>query len=121
MQHPFPGCFLFSRTYNDKPMETEPEYHGLVEGEDVSTDMRNPFARHFNRRVKKMSDNTVADIPGFGEVPVNKIRLRGALEEGHLRMYIRQEAKDPKVIIPATVIALGLVATAVHKLKHRQK
>ena len=46
---------------------------------------------------------------------------RDDIKEGHLRVYIRRfEEGDPKVIVP-TIIALGVVATGIYKLKHRKK
>jgi hypothetical protein len=91
-------------------------------GEDLSTDMRRPFAKYANRLLRNLkSKDTVIDLgPEHGEVSTQHIRFRDAVEEGHLRAYIRQEATDPKVIVPA-VIALGVIATGIHHLKYRKK
>lgn len=95
---------------------------GRVSGEHSGTDLRRPFARYANKNVRNMGDNTVLDFgPEVGEHQGNKIRFRDALKEGHLRLYARQEAKDPKVVVPVTIVALGLVATALHKQKYRKQ
>ena len=90
-------------------------------GESSGTDMRRPLAKHLNSIVKRIkSDNTVMNLgPELGEVRANRLRFRDALEEGHLRVYFRQEATDPKVVVP--VNALGILAAGVHHLKHRKK
>jgi len=91
-------------------------------GEDPSTDFRRPFAKHLNSIVKRLkSDNTFMNLgEEHGEFRANRLRFRDAREEGHLRVYFKQEATDPKVIVPS-VIALGVLAAGIHHLKHRKK
>ena len=91
-------------------------------GEDSGMDMRRAFARHANKILGgEESDSSFIDLgEEHGEVRASHIRFRDALEQGHLRAYVRQEATDPKVVIP-TIIALGVVATGIYKLKHRKK
>lgn len=91
-------------------------------GEDLGTDMRRPFARHANGMLKRLgesSSNTVINLGEHGEVPINHVRFRDAVKEGNLVAYIRQESQDPKVIIP-TVVALGIVAAGIYKLRHKK-
>ncbi len=90
-------------------------------GENLSTDMRRPFARSANRLLRNLRGrDQVLPLGEHGDVPVDHIRFRDALEEGHLKAYIRQEATDPKVIIPV-VVALGVVATGMRALKYHKK
>lgn len=93
-------------------------------GEDSGADMRRPLARFVNKLLRSHGQdgsNTVIDLgEELGQVDVNHVRFRDAREDGKLIAYIRQEATDPKVIIP-TAIALGIVAAGARTLKHRQK
>ena len=92
-----------------------------INGENPSIDMRRPLARHANQLLRSFdSDSTVIDLGEHGEFRSKNVRFRDAVEEGHLKAYIRQEASDPKLIIP-TVIALGVVAAGLYSLKHRKK
>lgn len=103
-------------------MESEPEIEDFGEGENPGVDLRVSVARRGNKVFKEANDTTVGNFgPGVGELQLNKLRLRDSIKEGHLNLYIRQESKDPKVILPATIIALGLVATAIYKQKHRRQ
>lgn len=93
-----------------------------VIGENPGTDMRRPFARHANRVLRRLSSedsNTIIDLGEHGEVPINHVRFRDAVKEGNLVAYIRQESHEPKVIIP-TVVALGIVAAGIYKLRHKK-
>jgi hypothetical protein len=92
-----------------------------VNGEDSGVDMRRPLARHANQRFMELeSEESFIDLGEHGEVNTQHVRFRDAAEPGHLIAYIRQEATDPKVIIP-TVIALGVVAAGLYNLKYRKK
>ena len=89
-------------------------------GEDPGVDMRRPMARQANRIFRRLKGrNMHIDMGEQGEINIDHIRLRDAVEEGQLKAYIRQEASDPKVIVP-TIVALGVVAAGIHHLKHRR-
>jgi len=96
----------------------------FVAGEDSGTDMRKPLARQANKLLRLFGgkdSNTVINLgEEHGDVSINHVRFRDALQEGHLVAYIRQEASDPKVIVPS-VIALGVVVAGIYKLRHSKK
>jgi hypothetical protein len=98
----------------------EPEMPHAM-GEDSGTDMRRPLARIVNKKLRSIrGTDTVIDLGEHGEVDVNHVRFRDAKEAGKLKAYIRQEASDPKVIVPV-VVALGVVAAGIYNLKYRKK
>lgn len=94
-------------------------------GENSGMDIRRAFAKYANRILSsEESDNTFLDLgEEHGQFQAKNIRFRDAIKQGHLRIYVRQEAKKhPEVVIPtATVIALGAVAAGIYALKHRKK
>lgn len=104
-------------------MEQEPSEHEKhhAMGEDSGMDMRLPLSRLVNKKLRGLKgSDTVIDLGEHGEVDVNHVRFRDAKEAGKLKAYIRQEATDPKVIVPV-VIALGVVAAGIYNLKYRKK
>lgn len=103
-------------------METDPHAHGEHHmGEHLSEDMRRPAARHANAMLRRLRGSSATiNLGEHGDVSINHVRFRDAVEEGQLLAYVRQEAADPKVIIPV-VVALGVVAAGIHNLKHNKK
>lgn len=104
-------------------MEQGPSEHEKQHamGEDSGMDMRLPLSRLVNKKLRGLKgSDTVIDLGEHGEVDVNHVRFRDAKEAGKLKAYIRQEATDPKVIVPV-VIALGVVAAGIYNLKYRKK
>ena len=103
-------------------MESSPEDRSRrIVGEDPGVDMRRPLARHANKIFRSLrGQSAVIDLGEHGEIDINNIRFRDAIEEGKLVAYIRQEATDPKVIVPV-VVALGAVAAGIAHLKYRKK
>lgn len=94
---------------------------GSISGESHGLRLERTYSRFANSKVRGAGDNEVVDLgPDIGEVRAKDIRFRDAVEQGMLRAYIRQEATDPKVIVP-TIVALGLVAMGIRHIKHRQK
>lgn len=106
-----------------------PDYQ--LSGEVPEADMRRPFAKYANKVLKGLVGSSKVINLGeeYGELEPGRIRLRDALEEGHLRLYIRQEADDFKKgvsenkvpIITSSVIAIGIVATGIYAIKHHKK
>jgi len=106
-------------------METEPGPHEhevpQAMGEDAGLDMRRPMARIVNKKLRgAKGTDTVIKLGEHGEIDVDHVRFRDALEEGKLKAYIRQEATDPKVVVPV-IVALGVVAAGIYNLKYRKK
>ena len=104
-------------------MEKEPpgDYQPHPMGDDAGIDMRLPMARRANKILRKLKgQDTVIELGEHGEVDVDHVRFRDAVEEGKLTAYIRREASDPKVIVPV-VVALGVVAAGIYNLKYRKK
>jgi len=89
-------------------------------GENLSTDMRRPVARHINRILRGLrGKDQIISLGEYGDIGVDHVRFRDAREQGMLKAYIRQEAADPKVVVPV-VLALGVVAAGAMHLKYRR-
>ena len=105
-------------------MEPKPKFtdEPFVTGENPELDMRKPLGLSTNRLFRRLTGrNHAIDLGGeLGEVSTDNVRFRDAHEQGTLIAYIRQEATEPKVVVPV-VIALGVVAAGVYNLKYRKK
>jgi hypothetical protein len=110
------------------PHELPQSHNGNLTGENPDIDVRRPVARYGNKILRSMEGSSrIIDLgEGLGELDVNRIRLRDALEEGHLRVYVRQEAEDLKRVagdhkIASTVVALGVVVAGLAAIKYHKK
>ncbi len=91
-------------------------------GEGFESDVRKPTAIRGNRlfsRMKKKGIGAEINLGEHGTHDIDNVRLRDALKEGHLLVYIRQESSEHPVI--ASTVALGIVAAGIVALKHRKK
>lgn len=99
-----------------------------MSGEDPGADMRRPFARYANDILRNLvGSSKILDLgEPLGELDPSKVRLRDALQEGHLRVYVRQESGELKRQvsehkITSSVIALGIVMASIYAIRHHKK
>jgi hypothetical protein len=96
--------------------EAEENY---LSGEDPGMDLTDSVAKRANRKLMESGDNPniLAPMGELGDIPVNDIRVWRSGQPGKLIAFVRKETGEHKVIT-ATVVTLGLVATAIGSIKY---
>jgi len=100
--------------------QQEADYHS--QGENLGMDITDPYAKHANRAFMSYGDNPNVVLPmgELGDVPAKDLRVWRSGKPGELIAFVRREAGEHKVIT-ATVVALGVVATAIAGVKYLKK